>query len=69
MRENLKTARKKLNMTQQDMADFLFISFVHYQKIEAGDRTGSVDIWDRLEDITRIHQRILREVHCKADSQ
>ena len=61
MRKNLKEARQKAGMTQQQMADKLNISLVYYQKIEAGDRIGDVVIWDTLEDITGIHQRILRE--------
>ena len=73
MRKNLKEARQKAGMTQQQMADKLNISLVYYQKIEAGDRIGDVVIWDTLEDITGIHQRILRETsethHGKAKSQ
>lgn len=65
MRENLKAARKEKGLTQQAMADRLGISLVYYQKIEAGDRTGDFTIWDDLEDITGIHQRILREVNCQ----
>lgn len=61
MRENLKKARKAANLTQQTLADRLGISLRYYQQIEAGDRTGDFEIWDRLEDITGIHQRILRE--------
>ena len=61
MRENLRKARKAAGLTQQQMADKLGISLVYYQKIEAGDRTGDFAIWDDLEDITGIHQRILRE--------
>lgn len=36
------------------------ISLRYYQQIEAGDRTGDFEVWDNLEDITGIHQRILR---------
>ena len=61
MRMNLKNARIKAGMTQQQMADKLSISLVYYQKIEAGDRTGDFEIWDTLEDITGIHQRVLRK--------
>ncbi len=49
-------------MTQQNMADKLEISLRYYQNIEAGERTGDFVIWDTLEDITGIHQRILREL-------
>ncbi len=73
MRKNLKEARQRAGMTQQQMADRLGISLVYYQKIEAGNRTGDFSIWDMLEDITGIHQRKLREISenhpGKADSQ
>lgn len=70
MRENLKTARKSACLTQQAMADKLEISLRYYQQIEAGDRTGDFEIWDNLEDITGIHQRILRNTNPgKANNQ
>lgn len=62
MRKNLKEARQKAGMTQQQMADRLEISLRYYQNIEAGDRTGDFTLWDELEDITGIHQRKLREI-------
>ncbi len=61
MRKNLKEARQKAGMTQQQMADRLDITLVYYQKIEAGERTGDFTLWDALEDLTGIHQRKLRE--------
>lgn len=61
MRKNLKEARRKAGMTQQQMADKLEISLRYYQHIEAGQRTGDFAIWDALEDITGVHQRILRQ--------
>ncbi len=70
MRENLKAARKAKGLTQQAMADELGISLRYYQQIEAGSRTGDFVIWDTLEDITGIHQRILRELNPgKADNR
>lgn len=70
MRENLKNARKAAGLTQQAMADKLGISLRYYQQIEAGSRTGDFEIWDNLEDLTGIHQRILREIHPgKANDQ
>lgn len=60
MRENLKAARAAKGLTQQAMADKLGISLRYYQNIETGDRTGDFTIWDDLEDITGIHQRMLR---------
>ena len=61
LRRNLQAARKAASLTQQAMADKLGISLRYYQQIEAGDRTGDFNIWDTLEDLTGIHQRILRE--------
>ena len=61
MRENLRSARKAAGLTQQAVADKLGISLRYYQQIEAGDRTGDLTLWDILEDITGIHQRILRD--------
>lgn len=61
MRKNLKEARQKAGMTQQEMADAIYVNLNYYQKIEAGDRTGWFTLWDDLEDITGVHQRILRE--------
>ena len=61
-REKLKKARKEAGLTQQQMADKLDISSVYYQKIEQGSRTGDFTLWDTLEDITGVHQRILREI-------
>lgn len=69
MRKNLKAARKAAGLTQQALADRLGISLIYYQKIEAGDRTGDFSIWDDLEDITGIHQRILREISSNHPDQ
>lgn len=61
MRQKLKEARQKAGMTQQQMAEKLDISLRYYQHIEAGQRTGDFGIWDTLEDIIGVHQRILRQ--------
>lgn len=61
MRKNLKEARQKAGMTQQQMADKLEIGLRQYQRIEAGVTIGTVELWDALEDFFSIHQRILRE--------
>lgn len=65
LRKNLQNARKEKGLTQQQVADQLGISLRYYQNIEAGDRTGDFAIWDNLEDIFKIHQRILRELAKK----
>lgn len=62
MRKNLKEARQKAGITQQQVADKIGISLVYYQKIEQGSRTGDFEIWDSLEDLFNIHQRKLREI-------
>lgn len=63
MRENLRAARKAAGLTQQALADKLGVVLRHYKKIESGDTLGSIRIWDELEDILRVNQRVLREIH------
>lgn len=62
MRRNLQAARKAKGMTQQDMADYLEIGLRHYQKLEYADLNGPFEVWDALEDLLGVHQRILREI-------
>ena len=63
MRKNLKEARQRAGMTQEGMAEQLGISLRYYKQIEAGQRTGNFEIWDNLENLFSVHQRVLRENH------
>ena len=63
MRENLKAARKAAGLTQQAMADKLGIHERYYKAMESGERLGSIALWDALEDVLGINQRVLREIH------
>ena len=62
MRENLKKARNDAGMTQQQVAEYLKVSIRHYKYIEAGTIVGNFNIWDALEDLFNIHQKLLREI-------
>ena len=62
MRGNLIAARKEKKLTQAKMAEAIGVSLRYYQQIEQGIRTGDVELWDAMEDITGIHQRVLREI-------
>ena len=62
MRENLKNARKAAGMTQRQVAEYLGITEQYYQSIEYGKRIGRIEMWDKLEDLFKIHQRKLREI-------
>lgn len=62
MRENLKNARKAANMTQRQVAEHLGMTERAYQRIESGERLGTIETWDLLEDLFGIHQRKLREI-------
>ena len=57
----LKQARKQAGMTQQQVADRLGISLRHYARMESGEIIGFVELWDELEDLFGIHQRVLRQ--------
>ena len=40
------------------------------ESLETGERLGSIWIWDKLEDLFNVHQRVLREIHRgTADNQ
>ena len=69
MRKNLQTARKAAGLTQQEMADKLGIGLRHYQKIEYAEINGSFAVWDALEDLLGVHQRILREISGSCPDQ
>lgn len=62
MRHNLKKARTEAGMTQENMAEKLGISLRYYRMIERGERNGDFEMWDAMEDLFGIHQRILREL-------
>lgn len=62
MRENLKNARKAAGMTQKQVAEYLGITEQYYQSLEYGKRIGRIEMWDKLEDLFKIHQRKLREI-------
>ena len=61
LRRNLQAARKAAGLTQQELADKLKLSLRHYQKIEYAELNGPFEVWDALEDLLGVHQRILRE--------
>ncbi len=60
MRKNLKEARKKAGMTQKEVAEYLGMTERAYQRIESGERIGTIETWDLLEDLLGINQRTLR---------
>lgn len=69
VRRNLKQARMAMRWTQQQMAEYLHVSLRLYKYIESGQVMGSIPLWDALEDLLGIHQRVLRENHDgKADN-
>ena len=61
MRKNLKEARQRAGLTQKAGAEYLKVSERHYKFMESGQTTGNVELWDRLEDLFNVHQRVLRE--------
>lgn len=70
IRQNLKQARLDKGLTQQQVASYLRVGERYYKALEYGERTGSFNLWDKLEDLFNISQRVLREIHPgKADSQ
>ncbi len=62
MRENLRNSRKAAGLTQQAIANKLGIDCRYYKAIESGEKLGEIWMWDKLEDILNVHQRVLREI-------
>lgn len=62
MRQTLKDARKAAGMTAQQTAEKVGVTLRHYRKLESGDTLGSVTVWDALEDLFGVNQRVLREI-------
>lgn len=63
MRKYLRQARLDKGMTQQTIADKLGMDCRYYKSIESGDRLGGIWMWDKLEDLLGVNQRVLRENH------
>lgn len=61
MRENLRKVRKARKWTQQEVADKIGVTLNYYQRVEYGRIGGAFWVWDALEDLFGVHQRILRE--------
>lgn len=62
MRKNLQEARQKAGMTQKQVAKYLGMTERAYQRIENGERLGTIETWDLLEDLFNINQRKLRQI-------
>ena len=63
MRKNLKEARQKAGMTQKQVAEYVGITERAYQRIESGERLGTIESWDLLEDLLlNVNQRKLRQI-------
>lgn len=60
MRQRLKEARLNAGLTQEKMAEMLGISLRHYKYIESGKTQGAIRLWDQMEDMFGVHQRVLR---------
>lgn len=61
MRQFLKQSRTKMGVTQKEISQKLKISLRYYYQLEAGAREGKAHIWDSLESIFDVPQRLLRE--------
>ena len=62
MRKNLLEAILKGGMTPNQVAEYLVIHVSYYRFYDAGTRGGYFVLFDSLEDLFGIHQRILREI-------
>lgn len=57
----LNKVRKEMGISAAEMASRIGVTLNYYRKIEAGTRTGNVELWDKIENTIGIHQTTLRE--------
>lgn len=57
----LNTIRKEKGMSAREVSEKIGVTLRYYRQMESGERTGQANLWDSLEDIMGVHQRILRE--------
>lgn len=62
IRKALQSARKDKGLTQKQVAEYLGITERAYQNIEYGKTLGSINHWDKLEDLFARSQRELRKL-------
>lgn len=62
IRLRLRLERTAKGWTIENVADKLGISTCYYNALELGTRTGSVNVWDKLERLFNIPQIQLREL-------
>ncbi|MDR2368882.1 MAG: helix-turn-helix transcriptional regulator [Deltaproteobacteria bacterium] len=58
----LKRIRLSQNMTQKELAQLAGIKRTMICMLEWGQRRGSLQTWDRLEEVLGVDQKILRRV-------
>lgn len=51
MRQNLRKARKRKGLTQNDIARLLHITVRQYGAIETGASNGSVKVWQEIKRV------------------
>lgn len=66
----MQSARKDKGLTQKAVSEYLGVHERYYKAVESGERLGSIWMWDKLEDLFNVNQRVLRENHPgKEDSR
>jgi transcriptional regulator with XRE-family HTH domain len=62
LRTTFKERRKRLGLSQEELARRVGVSGPAIWAIENGVKTGRVSTWDRLEEILGVPQQILRRM-------
>jgi transcriptional regulator with XRE-family HTH domain len=58
----LKRIRLSKNMTQKELAELAGLKRTIITMLERGKRRGSLQTWDRLEEVLGVDQKILRKL-------
>ena len=61
MRKRLRSERIRMRLSQAEMAEYLGITQPAYSMVESGTRAGRKDLWEDLERLFRVDQKVLKE--------
>ena len=54
MQSKFKEFRENLGLTQKEMSKSINYSVAYIKKIEAGERKGSIDFWNKLQEVYKV---------------
>lgn len=67
MRTNLKVLRVKHQLTQQQLAEKLGVSYATYNLVEQGKRKGSTEFWQRIQALFNLSDAEMWQLYANKE--